>query len=77
MEAFSLEKIEFPEPVLSLAVLPKAKGDEEAGGMDEDFVNALKEQANIRQALLSLNLAPKGGNYTRAKTLMQKYNIQK
>lgn len=44
---------------------------------EEDFVNALKEQVNIRQALLSLNLAPKGGNYTRAKILMQKYNIQK
>ena len=44
---------------------------------EEDFVNALKKQANIRQALLSLNLAPKGGNYTRAKALMQKYNIQK
>ena len=44
---------------------------------EEDFVKALKEHANIRQALLSLNLAPKGGNYTRAKTLMQKYNIQK
>ena len=44
---------------------------------EEQFVEALKTYPNIRQALLSLNLAAKGGNYTRAKSLMEKYNIQK
>jgi Zn finger protein HypA/HybF involved in hydrogenase expression len=44
---------------------------------EEKFVKALREQPNIRQALLSLNLAAKGGNYDRAKALMEKYNIQK
>ena len=44
---------------------------------EEQFVEALKTYPNIRQALLSLNLAAKGGNYTRAKNLMEKYNIQK
>lgn len=43
----------------------------------EKFVKALKEAPNIRQALLSLGLAAKGGNYTRAKQLIEKYNIQK
>lgn len=55
----------------------RGKNKHENHVTEEDFVNALKEQANIRQALLSLNLSPKGDNYTRAKTLMQKYNIQK
>ena len=44
---------------------------------EEDFVEALKNCPNIRQALISLNLSPKGANYTRAKNLMQEYNIQK
>ena len=42
---------------------------------EEDFVNALKAAPNIRQALISLGLAPQGGNYTRAKALKEKYNI--
>ena len=44
---------------------------------EEEFVEALKNKPNIRQALISLNLAPKGANYTRAKNLIEKYNIQK
>lgn len=44
---------------------------------EQEFIEALKKSPNIRQALISLNLAPKGGNYTRAKNLMKKYNIQK
>lgn len=42
---------------------------------EEQFVNALQNNPNIHQALLSLNLAAKGGNYTRAKELIKKYNI--
>jgi len=44
---------------------------------EEEFVQALITHPNIRQALLSLGLAAKGANYTRAKNLMAKYNIQK
>lgn len=44
---------------------------------EADFVKALQEKPNIRQALLSLGLAAKGANYTRANNLIQKYNIQK
>lgn len=44
---------------------------------EQDFVLALETKPNIRQALLSLGLAAKGANYTRAKNLMEKYNIQK
>lgn len=44
---------------------------------EEDFVTALQNNSNIRQALLSLGLAAKGANYDRAKSLIKKYNIQK
>lgn len=44
---------------------------------EEDFVMALQNTPNIRQALLSLGLAAKGANYTRAKSIMEKYSIQK
>ena len=44
---------------------------------DEKFVNALNNLPNIRQALISLGLTPKGGNYTRAYELIQKYQIDK
>lgn len=44
---------------------------------EEEFVKALQNKPNIRQALLSLGLAAKGANYTRANNLIQKYNIQK
>ena len=37
---------------------------------DEELIIALAEEPNIHAALLRVNLAPKGGNYTRAKKLM-------
>ena len=36
---------------------------------DEELIEALKTQENIRKALMSVCLAPKGGNYQRAKKL--------
>lgn len=42
---------------------------------ENQFVEALRSSSNIRQALISLGLAPKGGNYTRAKELLIKYDI--
>ena len=42
---------------------------------EECFVKALQENPNIRQALIQLNLTPKGGNYIRARELINKYNI--
>lgn len=44
---------------------------------DDDFVNALVNSPNIRQALISLGLTPKGANYVRANELIQKYKIEK
>ena len=43
---------------------------------DEDFVDALKENPNVRQALLSLGLSAKGGNYSRAYALATQYQIK-
>ena len=43
---------------------------------EEEFVEALKTNKNVRQALIHLGLTPKGGNYTRAYELAVKYNIQ-
>ena len=43
---------------------------------DEELINTLKNSASIRQALLTLGLSDAGANYTRARTLMNKYNIQ-
>jgi 5-methylcytosine-specific restriction endonuclease McrA len=37
---------------------------------DEEMLSALKEHPNIRQALISLNLSPKGNNYLRANALL-------
>ena len=37
---------------------------------DEELKNALKENKNIRQALISVGLTPKGGNYSRAYHLL-------
>ena len=42
---------------------------------DEQLINALKNSANIRQALISVGLAGRGGNYERAHFLIDKYNI--
>lgn len=44
---------------------------------DEHFVEALKDAPSIRQALISLGLTAKGGNYVRANELIQKYQIKK
>ena len=43
---------------------------------EADFKNALETSPNIRQALIKLGLAPKGGNYTRANEIIAKYNIK-
>ena len=44
---------------------------------DEKFVGALINSSSIRQALITLGLTPKGGNYTRAYELISKYQIDK
>ena len=44
---------------------------------EEIFIKALNESASIRQALISLGLTPKGGNYDRAYNLIGKYHITK
>ena len=44
---------------------------------DEKFVDALSNSSSIRQALITLGLTPKGGNYTRAYELISKYQIEK
>ena len=44
---------------------------------DDELANALKNSKNIRQALISLGLTAKGGNYTRANEIIQKYQIKK
>jgi Zn finger protein HypA/HybF involved in hydrogenase expression len=36
---------------------------------DEDLLAALRETANIRQALMKVGLTPKGGNYSRAQRI--------
>lgn len=38
---------------------------------DDDFLIALRDNTNIRQALISLNLEPKGANYQRANKLLK------
>lgn len=43
---------------------------------DEVFVQALRENVSIRQALIALDITPNGGNYTRAYALIEKYNIE-
>lgn len=43
---------------------------------EEQFKEALETSPNIRQALIKLQLAPKGGNYTRANEIIAKYNIK-
>lgn len=42
---------------------------------DEQFVDVLRTSKNIRQALLTLGLSPRGDNYRRANELIIKYNI--
>ena len=43
---------------------------------EDKFKEALESSPNIRQALIKLKLAPKGGNYTRANEIIAKYNIK-
>lgn len=43
---------------------------------EEVFVEALRNNKNIRQALLSLGLTAAGGNYATAYNLIEKYNIE-
>ena len=43
---------------------------------EEAFVALLKESISIRQALINLGLTPKGGNYSRARELIVKYDIK-
>lgn len=42
---------------------------------DEELKNALIREKNIRQALLKVGMAGKGGNYKRANRIIKKYNI--
>lgn len=42
---------------------------------EKSFVEALQTTPNIRQALIKLNLSPAGANYSRAKGLLNKYQI--
>lgn len=42
---------------------------------EQDYVDALRNSPNIRQALLKLGLTAKGANYIRARELIVKYNI--
>jgi hypothetical protein len=51
------------------------KGTEKVS--DEKFVDALNNSSSIRQALILLGLTPKGGNYSRAYELINKYQIKK
>lgn len=44
---------------------------------DEVLVEALKNSSSIRQALIAVGLAGRGGNYERAHELIDKYNITK
>ena len=39
---------------------------------DKHLLTALEKCSNIRQALLEVGLAPKGGNYSRAKKLLER-----
>ena len=53
--------------------IPKEKREEIS---EQAFKEALETSPNIRQALIKLGLAPKGGNYTRANEIIAKYNIK-
>lgn len=42
---------------------------------DEEMIKAIRENKNIRKTLISVGLTPKGGNYTRVRELMHKYDL--
>jgi hypothetical protein len=48
------------------------KGNAYKNISDEDFLEALESTDSIRQALIKLGMAPKGGNYSRAYQLLSK-----
>ena len=56
-------------------VTKKQEAKRENKVSDEAFVLALKRNCSIRQALIELGLSPKGGNYTRAYKLIDKFGI--
>lgn len=43
---------------------------------EKDYIEALRGNKNIRQALISLGVAPKGTNYKRAKKIIMKYDLE-
>ena len=43
---------------------------------DKELIDALRNSSSIRQALLSLNMSDAGGNYTRARNLINQHSIQ-
>ena len=43
---------------------------------DIEFADALRQSKNVRQALLKLNLTPKGANYKRAYEIAMRYSIE-
>lgn len=43
---------------------------------EEDYVKALKESPNIRQALIKLGLTAAGGNYATCRNIIEKYKIE-
>jgi hypothetical protein len=47
---------------------PRKNGENKVA--DKDLIEALEKHSNIRQALLSVGLAAKGNNYSRAKKLL-------
>ncbi len=53
---------------------PFTNGDNKVS--DAILKDALKNSINIRQALLTVGLAAKGGNYSRAKKLVNEHNIR-
>ena len=52
----------------------KEKNNNSTNISDEQFIEALKNNENIRQALIKLGLSPAGANYSRAKRLLEKIN---
>ena len=53
-----------------------AKKGDKREKTEEEFVNALLASKSIRQALILLDLTPSGGNYDRARHLIEEYNIE-
>lgn len=54
---------------------PNRNGDNKVS--DEELILSLKETATIRQALLKVGMAAKGGNYVRAKRLAEQIENEK